>query len=426
MKFDIETIKKDFPIFYEGKAFVKNLVYLDNAATSQTPLVVLDAMNAYYTDFRANIHRGSYKAAEEASAAYEEARAKVARFIGADPREVIFTAGATASSNMLVAMLEHSQKRLNLFGLKKVKPFLETGDEIVTTVMEHHASLIPLQELAKRQSLSTRYIGLTYGELGLDYEMAEKLITPKTKIVSVMLASNVTGAVNDVARIAEMAHKVGALVICDATAAVGHMPVDVKKLGVDFLYFSGHKMCGPTGIGVLWGRGEILEKLEPGFYGGGSIEEVTLEGATYGDVPERFETGTPNIAGAIGLGTAVEYIENIGLENIQEHCVSLANEAVEQLEKISGVTVYATRDAQNVGIVSFVVAGVHPHDVADILGRDGVAVRAGHHCAMPLHTALGVPATLRASFYLYNTRADIEALVRGIKKAQELFGVSRA
>ena len=414
MQFDTETIKKDFPIFYEGKfyegkAFVKNMVYLDNAATSQTPRVVLDAMEAYYTDYRANIHRGSYEEGEVASAAYEEARGKVAHFIGADPREVVFTSGATASSNMLVSMLEHSN-------------IVRAGDEIVTTVMEHHSSLIPLQELANRQNFAVNYIGLTYGELRLDYEAAEKLITPKTKIVSVMLASNVTGAVNDVARIAEMAHKVGALVICDATAAVGHMPVVVKKLGVDFLYFSGHKMCGPTGIGVLWGRGELLEKLAPSVYGGGIVDEVTLEKATWRGVPARFEAGTPNIAGAIGLGAAVDYLENIGLENIREHSMALTKEAITRLEEVKGVRVIAEKEAtKNIGIVSFVVEGIHPHDVAEILGREAVAVRAGHHCAMPFITALGVPATVRASFYLYNTMEDIEALVAGVKKAKEIF-----
>ena len=420
MKFETETIKKDFPIFDK----TKNLVYLDNAATSQTPQVVLDAMDAYYTSFRANIHRGSYEEGEVASATYEEARAKVARFIGADTREVIFTAGATASSNMLVSMLEHSvEKRVTLFLPEKGLPFFGEGDEVVTTVMEHHASLIPLQEFAKRQGLTLNYIGLPYGEAGLDYDEALRLITPKTKIVSVMLASNVTGVINDVARIAEMAHKVGALVICDATAAVGHMLVDVKKLGVDFLYFSGHKMCGPTGVGVLWGKKELLEKFEPGVYGGGIVDDVTMEGAVWRDIPARFEAGTPNIAGAIGLGVATEYLTKIGAENIREHNTKLTQEAVTRLEEVSGVRVISEKDTnKNVGIVSFVVDGIHPHDVADILGKNGVAVRAGHHCAMPLHTVLGVPATVRASFYFYNTREDIDALIAGIKKAKEIFG----
>lgn len=407
---DPQTIKKDFPVFDKAKG----LVYLDTVATSQTPQVVLDAMDAYYTSFRANVHRGSYEEGETASVAYEESRAKIARFIGAkDAREIIFTAGATASSNMLVSMLEHSPV---IQGRS-----LESGDEIVTTVMEHHSSLIPLQELAKRNGLTINYIGLAYGSLGLDYAAAEKLITPKTKIVSVMLASNVTGAINDVARVAEMAHKNGAFVICDATAAVGHVPVDVQKLGVDFLYFSGHKMCGPTGTGVLWGKQELLENLEPGVYGGGIVDEVTLEKATWRDVPARFEAGTPNIAGVIGLGAAVDYLEKIGIENIHTHCIGLAGETIKQLEEIPGVTIYAMRGEQNVGAISFTIDGIHPHDIAEILGRARVVIRAGHHCAMPLSTALGVSATVRASFYLYSTHEDIDMLVQGVKKAKAIF-----
>lgn len=403
-----DTIKTNFPFFSEGG---KDIAYLDNAASSQTPEVVLEAMDAYYTKFRANVHRGLYEASEAASVAYEEARVKVARFIGADPREVIFTAGATASSNMLMLMLERSGQ------------FAE-GDEIVTTVSEHHGSIIPLQELAHRNPLQIKHIPVQGRTLDLDYEIAEKLITKKTKIVSVMLASNVTGAIYDVARIAKMAHTVGALVICDATAAVGHMPVDVKNLGADFVYFSGHKMCGPTGIGVLWGRGAVLENLAPGFYGGGNIEEVTLEQATFVGVPERFEAGTPNIAGAIGLGAAADYLEHIGVENIRAHTESLTKEAIARLKEIPGVRLIAEEDvSKNIGIVSFFVDGVHPHDIADILGREGVAVRAGHHCAMPLHTFLGVSATVRVSFYFYNTRADIDALVAGIKKAKEVFKI---
>lgn len=405
-----KNIKKDFPIFDRGLGGGQGFTYLDTAATSQTPQVVLDRMDAYYTGFRANIHRGTYEAGQTASAAYEDARAIAAEFIGAEKQEVIFTSGATASSNMLVAMLEHS-------GVVKA------GDEIVTTAMEHHASLIPLQELARRSDLDLKHLPLVDNGVALNYDVVEKFITPKTKIVSVMLASNVTGVINDVARIAKIAHNVGALVICDATAAVGHMPVDVKALGVDFLYFSGHKMCGPTGVGVLWGRAEILQKLEPGVYGGGIVDEVTLARATWRGIPERFEAGTPNIGGVIGLGAAVEYVQKIGLENIHAHSAKLAGEAMRRLEEISGVRVIAERDlTKNVGIVSFTVAGVHPHDVAEILGREGVAIRAGHHCAMPLVTdALGVTAVSRASFYLYNTAEDIDALVGDIKKAQAVF-----
>lgn len=406
IKLNPESIKKDFPIFREGRSFV----YLDTAATSQTPQVVLDAMDVYYTKFRANIHRGLYEVGEDASKAYDDARAKVARFIGAEPREIIFTAGATASSNMLMSMIEYSG-------------MIKEGDEIVTTAMEHHASLIPLQEFAKRNDLDLKHIPLAEDSVQLDHSVIEKFITNKTKIVSVMLASNVTGVINDVARIADLAHNVGALVICDATAAVGHMPIKVKTLGVDLMYFSGHKMCGPTGIGVLWGKGEVLEKLQPGVYGGGIVEEVTLARATYRGIPERFEAGTPNIAGAIGLGAAVEYLETVGVENIHMYSKELVREAVKRLEEVLGVRVVAERDpAKNVGIVSFTVEGVHPHDVADILGREGVAIRAGHHCAMPFVTdALGLSAVARASFYFYNTTGDVDALISGIKKVKEVF-----
>lgn len=401
------TIKNNFPFFTDAG---QGSAYLDNAASSQTPQVVLDAMHAYYVSSRANVHRGLYRASEEASIAYEDARVKVARFIGANPREVIFTGGATASSNMLVSMIEHSG-------------MVTKDDEIVTTVMEHHASMIPLQELARRTSAHLKHIPIQ-GE-SLDIDIAEKLLTHKTKVVSVLLASNVTGEIIDVARIAEMAHKVGAFVICDATAAIGHMPVDVRTLGVDALFFSGHKMCGSTGIGVLWVREELLEKLEPGTYGGGMVDAVTTTTATWGLIPNRFEAGTPPIAEAIGLGTAVDYLTNVGIENIRAHDEMLVEEAIARLEKIPGVRVIAEKgQGKNIGIVSFVISGIHAHDVAYILGKENVAVRAGHHCAMPLHTALGVVATTRASFYLYNTREDVDALIRGIATVQHIFSTT--
>lgn len=404
-----DAIKNDFPFFKNKDG--KNSSYLDNAASSQTPQVVLDEMDAYYSKFRANIHRGLYDASEQASTLYEAARAKIARFIGADPREIIFTAGATASSNMLISMLEHSS-------------LLAKESEIVTTLMEHHSSLIPLQKLAERNHFTLTYLKMLEGEGELDYEKAEKIITEKTKIVSICLASNVTGELNDVARIAKIAHRYGAIVICDATAAIGHTPVNVKDLDVDFLYFSGHKMCGPTGIGILWGKKEILEKLEPGIYGGGMADEVTKEKMTWKDLPLRHEAGTPNIAGAIGLGAAVDYLENIGINNIRAHNIALTAKAISSLEKIPGVRLIAEKDGtKNIGIVSFIIDGIHAHDVAQILAENHVAVRAGFHCAMPLHTALDIPATTRASFYLYNTEDDIDALIAGIKKAKEIFNI---
>ncbi|MHB8652072.1 MAG: aminotransferase class V-fold PLP-dependent enzyme [Minisyncoccota bacterium] len=403
---DTKAIKKDFPIFEHEK----DLVYLDSAATSQTPQAVLDTMQEYYTSYRSNIHRGLYKMGEEASERYEGVRASVARFIGALPEEIIFTSGATASSNMLVRMLEESGR-------------VGEGSEIVSTVMEHHASLIPLQELAKRKGLTLSLIpiGVPYGEKGLDYDAAEKLITSKTKIVSCVLASNVLGTINDVKRLADLVHKHGALMIVDATEAVGHISVDVKKLGADFLYFSGHKMLGPTGIGVLYGRKELLENMNPSVFGGGIVEKVTGENATWTTSLKRFEAGTPNISGAIGIGGAVEYLEKIGVENIHAHVRELTVYALEKLAQISGVHIFAAPVEQNVGIISFAIDGVHPHDLAQIAGDSNVAIRAGHHCAAPLMAVLGVPATARASFYLYNDNMDVDALIEAIKKAHTIF-----
>ncbi|MBI3634505.1 MAG: cysteine desulfurase [Candidatus Yonathbacteria bacterium] len=404
-----KSIKNNFPFFNEQG---KNIAYLDNAASSQTPQAVIDGMNAYYSKFRANIHRGLYDASEKASAAYEDARAKIARFIGGDPKEIIFTAGATASSNILITMLDNSVLP---------NPFV-SGDEVVTTVMEHHSSLIPLQKLAERKKLKLKYLDILKGGVSLDYEEAEKMITAKTKIVSVCLASNVTGEINDVARIAKVAHTYGAIVICDATAAVGHIPIDVKTLGVDFLYFSGHKICGPTGIGILWGKKELLNILEPGIYGGGMVSEISKEGAKWKEAPMRFEAGTPNIAGVIGLGDAIDYLEAIGIQNIRAHNVSLIKKTFAELEKISGIQIVAEKNAEkNIGIISFLLEGIHPHDIAEILSKEGVAIRAGYHCAVPLHRALNISGTARASFYFYNTEEDIDALIKGIKIAKGVF-----
>lgn len=389
--------------------------YLDSAATSLTPVPMLRAMDEYYRAYRASTHRGLYTSAMRATEAYEQARADVATFIGADADEVVFTSGATASANMLTYALEHTLD-------------LREGDEIVTTVMEHHAALLPLQELAKRKGLTLKHITLVGNTL--DYDVAERLITNRTKVVSVMLASNVLGTVNDVERIAKRAHEVGALMVLDATAAVGHIPVDVKTLDCDFLYFSGHKMCGPTGIGVLYGKKEKLENLKPGFFGGGIVNTVTFTEATWNASPQRFEAGTPNIAGAIGLGAAVAYLNNIGLDSIHAHVRELTTHAHEVLGTIPSITLFSAPPAHNVGIVSFAfdgsphseaVRGAHPHDIAQVCADRGVAIRAGHHCAMPLHTELGVPATARASFYLYNTKEDIAALEQSVRRAAALF-----
>lgn len=407
----------DFP------SLKREQVYLDTAATSLTPEPVLRSMEEYYREYRASTHRGLYASAERATEAYEKARADVALFIShpvqnnrrsttlrpfrcATADEIVFTSGATSASNMLIYMLEHSLD-------------LVAGDEIVTTVMEHHASLIPLQELAKRKGLVLKHIPLD--GICFDYKNAETLITERTKVVSVLLASNVLGTVNDVARIAKKAHAVGAVMVVDGTAAVGHMPVNVRELDCDFLYFSGHKMCGPTGIGVLYGKRAMLETLKPGMYGGGIVDAVTLETARYTDIPQRFEPGTPNIAGVIGLGAAVEYLSTIGVDHIREHARELTSYAQKTLGALHGVTMHSAPPEHNIGIVSFTLEGVHPHDIAQVCADRGVAIRAGHHCAMPLHAELGVSATARASFYLYNIKDDVDALALSVSAALNVF-----
>jgi len=398
---NIQKIKEDFAIFKSNP----ELVYLDSAASSQTPESVIEKMNEYYREYRSNIHRSMYKAGERATSAYEEARNKVAKFIGSDRDEVIFTSGSTAGMNMLTYSLE------GYLGLNE-------GNEIVTTVSEHHSGLIPLQELAKRKGLVLKHINIT-DDFNLDYKQAEKLITNKTKIVSASLASNVVGTINDIKKLSQLAHNVGAIIICDATKAVGHIQVNVQELGCDFLVFSGHKMCGPTGVGVLYGKKSVLQKLPPSIFGGGMVEEVDLQTAKYTGVPARFEAGTPNIAGAIGLGRAVDYINDVGIQNIHKHIKELVEYANKQLEMIVGVKIFSPE--KNAGVISFTVDGIHPHDVAEIAGRENVAIRAGHHCANPLMDMLGVGALARASFYLYNDKSDVDSLVEVIKKVQHVF-----
>ena len=406
---DTEAIKNDFPIFKNNPG----LVYLDSAASSQTPEPVLRAMDEYYRGYRSNIHRSMYALGERATMAYEKARENVADFIGAQNREVVFTAGSTMGMNMLIYSLEHHLD-------------LKPGDEVVTTVTEHHSGLIPLQELAKRNGLVLKHIPLG-SDFHLDYTQAEALITDKTKIVSLSLASNVLGTINDVNKVASYARRVGALVICDGTKAVGHIEVNVRKLDCDFLVFSGHKMCGPTGIGILYGKEAVLETLPPSIFGGGMVEEVSLANASFRDIPARFEAGTPNIVGAIGLGAAVDYLRGVGMERIAQHTQALTGYALAQLGGIDGVELFAQKDTQsNAGIVSFLIRGIHPHDIAEIAGRRNVALRAGHHCANPLMKELGVPALVRASFYIYNDKSDVDALVEVIAEAKRIFGTESA
>ena len=400
---DNTIIRKAFPQLTEGEYH-----FLDTAASSLTPQVVLDEVDEYYKYHRANVHRGLYREAADASLLYEKARGDIAAFIGAFADEVIFTSGATLASNMLIRSLDESLE-------------FSAGDEIVTTVMEHHSSSLPLQEFSKRKNLVMKHIGIK-DDFSLNYEEAERLITPKTKVVAVMLASNVLGSVNDIARISELAHKHGAIVVVDATAALGHIPVDVRKLKCDMMYFSGHKMFAPTGVGILWIKHDFMNKLSPSEFGGHMVEDATLSGATYATGPARFEAGTKDIGGVIGLSKAVEFLSGIGVDNIHAHTAALVTYAIDSFEKIEGVKVFAMKDAaQNVGIVSFTATWAHPHDIAEILARDQVAVRAGHHCAMPLHFTLGAKGTVRASFHIHNTKEDVDALIEGVKKAQKIF-----
>ncbi len=401
---DTKKIKSDFPIFGN---MPEGFAYLDNAATSQTPQCVIDALTKYYTHERANIHRGSYALAEKATARYEEARERIADFIGAEKEEIVISGGATLASNMLILMLEAAHT-------------YRAGEEIVTTVSEHHSLLVPLQELAERKGMNLRFAPLCEGGMVDEKEM-KKLITRKTRIVAMSMASNVTGAVMPYERVMHAAKEAGAIGILDGTAYVGHAPLSVGEMSADAMFFSGHKMCGPIGVGILYMKDSLMRRLRPVFFGGGIVEEVTKSGARCTDAPYKFEAGTQPIAEVIGLGEAATYLSGIGLESISAHVRELVDYARAEIGNIQGVKIYAAPAEKNIGIVSFTVSNIHPHDIAHIAGEEGVALRAGHHCAEPLVRELGEVATARASFYLYNTKEDVDALVRAIKKAQHIF-----
>jgi cysteine desulfurase/selenocysteine lyase len=407
-KFDPATCRADFPMLADA-AGGRALAYLDTAASSQTPLPVLAAMDDYYRTCRANVHRGMYRASEETTARYEAGRRAVAAFLNAAEDEVVFTAGATASLNLAARLLE---------------PRLAPGDEIVATEMEHHANLIPWQQLARRTGAKLRLIPVR-DDFTLDLDAARALVGERTRIVAFAWASNVLGTVNPAAELCTLAKSVGAVSVVDAAQAVGHLPVDVKQIGCDFLAFSGHKMLGPTGTGVLFGRREVLAGLEPVNFGGDMIRDVTFEDAAWADAPYRFEPGTPNIAGVIGLGAAVEYLARLGVPAIAEHESALARAALAHLGEIPGIKILGpTADKPRLGNVSFVIDGLHPHDVATVLDAGGVCVRAGHHCAMPLHRKFGfMVGTVRASFGPYSLPSDTDALVAGLLKAKEIFRV---
>jgi cysteine desulfurase / selenocysteine lyase len=409
--YDVETVRKDFPILERRVHDGRPLVYLDSANTSQKPRQVIDAMTEHYERHNANIHRAQHVLAEEATAGYEAGRDKVAGLISAPSRdEVIFTKNASEALNLVANTMAWPSAL-------QVGP----GDEIVITEMEHHSNIVPWQLLAQRTGATLRWFGIT-DEGRLDLSNIDDLITPRTKVVSLVHVSNTLGTLNPVAMIAERAHQVGAVVVVDGSQAVPQIPVDVAALGADFYVFTGHKVCGPTGIGVLWGRRALLEELPPFLGGGEMIETVKMTGSTYAPLPYRFEAGTMPITEAVGLGAAVDYLTGIGLDAIAAHELDITTYALDQLKGVPGLTIVGPdTPVDRGGAVSFTVDGIHPHDVAQVLDSVGVAVRAGHHCAKPVCDRFGIPATTRASFYLYTTRDEVDALVRGLDEVRRMF-----
>ncbi|MTT30685.1 SufS family cysteine desulfurase [Terrilactibacillus sp. BCM23-1] len=402
---DEALIKRHFPIL-DQEVNGHPLVYLDSGATSQKPNTVIDAISKYYKEYNSNVHRGVHTLGTMATEGYENAREKVRQFINAEStEEVIFTRGTTTSLNLVA----QSYGRANV----------HEGDEIVITPMEHHANLIPWQQVAKLTGATLKYIPMQEdGTLTL--EDIKATITAQTKIVAVTQVSNVLGTINPVKEIAKIAHAHHAVVVVDGAQSTPHMPVDVQDLDVDFFAFSGHKMLGPTGIGVLYGKKELLENMEPVETGGDMIEFVGLYDSTWKELPWKFEAGTPTIAGAIGLGAAIDFLNQVGMDKIHAHEDEIAAYALDVLSEVEGISIYGPK--KRGGLVTFNIEGVHPHDVSTVLDAEGIAVRAGHHCAQPLMKCLNVSATVRASFYLYNTKDDIDRLVEGIKKTKEFFG----
>jgi cysteine desulfurase/selenocysteine lyase len=404
---DLQKIRADFPILQQEVYPGVPLVFLDSAASSQRPAAVIDAMDVYYREHHANVHRGIYRLSEEATNEYEDARERIARFINAPGSEqIIYVRNATEGFNLVA----YSWARHNL----------HEGDEILLTEMEHHANLVPWQMVAQEYGVTLRFV--PFLEDGtLDLSVLPELLTEKTKLFSFTAVSNVLGTVNPVRSLVDAAHAVGAVAMVDAAQAVPHMPVDVQAWDCDFMAFSGHKMCGPTGIGILYGKRELLEAMPPFMGGGDMILRVRLKGSTYNELPWKFEAGTPAIAEAIGLGAAVDYLDRIGMEAIHAHEQMITGYALEALSEVPGITILGPSAAQKGGVAAFTLAGIHPHDIAELLDKRGVAVRAGHHCAMPLHHKLGINASTRASFYLYTTTYEVDQLVEGLHYVREVF-----
>ncbi|MEW6085394.1 MAG: cysteine desulfurase [Chloroflexota bacterium] len=408
MPFNPYEIRKDFPILQRKTHDSVPLVYLDSTATAQKPLAVIEAMDAYYRRSNANIHRGVHTLAEEATALYEEARAKIAMFIHApSARQIVYTRNTTESINLVA----YTWARANL----------KAGDLVVLTEMEHHSNLVPWLMLQTERGIELDFIPVTEDGL-LDLDAYKTLLARTPKLVAFTHMSNVLGTINPAEEIIRLAHEAGAVTLVDAAQSVPHLKVDVQALDADFLAFSAHKMCGPTGIGALYGKAELLEAMPPFLGGGDMIKEVKLRSFKPNTLPHKFEAGTPAIAEAVGFGAAVAYLTEVGMENIAAHEHEITAYALERLEEIPGVKLFGPPADQKGGVAAFTFDGVHPHDVAQILDRDGIAVRAGHHCAQPLHEKFGIPATSRASFYLYNTKEEVDLLVNGLYKVKELFG----
>jgi len=406
---DVEKVKNDFPIL-NRKVNGKRLVYLDNAATTQKPKVVIDALVDYYSRYNANVHRAVHQLSIEATETYENSRKKLAKFINSpSPQQVVFTRGTTESINLVKFA----------WGSK----FIKEGDVILLTLMEHHSNMVPWQLLAKEKGARIEYTPIT-SDGRIDMAEFERLLGLSPSLVAFTQCSNVLGTINDAQRLCSMAKRAGATTVVDAAQSAPHMPVDVQNIGADFFAFSGHKMLGPTGIGVLYGKKDLLESMDPFQSGGDMIKEVHLDGARWNDVPYKFEAGTTNIADAIGLGVAVEYLSSLGMENVRRHEVDLLRYAFDKMARIPNIKIYGPMDPEaRGGVISFNLADIHPHDMASILDEEGVAIRSGHHCAQPLMEHLNVPGTSRASFYVYNSASDIDAFIGALLKAKSVFCV---
>ena len=414
MSFSVAEVRKDFPIFERTIRDGKRLVYLDSGATAQKPWAVINAESDFYSKHNAAVHRGAHQLAEEATDAYEGARAIVAEFLGAQDNEIIFTKSATESINAVAYAMGNAEPG-NRFALT-------ASDSIVVTEMEHHANLIPWQQLAKRTGAQLNWFKVTQ-DSRLDLSNIDQLITANTKVVAITHQSNVLGTINPLDAIVKRAHEVGAVVVLDACQSVPHMRVNVVELDVDFLAFSGHKSVGPTGVGILWGKSELLSELPPFLTGGSMVTSVTMESATWAEAPQKFEAGVPNMAQAVGLGAALNYLSNIGMDAIAQHERSLTGYALDKLLQIPGLRIVGPQNNVDRGAaLSFTIKDIHPHDVGQYVDSQGIAVRTGHHCAWPLTKIMNVPATTRASFYLYNDEHDVDALVQALLGAQKYFG----